>query len=197
MYIWTKRQFVADLARLVDDGRGGGTALIGHTHNELVWCPSHGQPLSPAGYRDLFETIPPRVFGEAGLFADVVRGGPLDLSRVDANDVVDGDMALTIVASQRADVFKAHPLTAAAAPLGQFRVNPLYAAQTDGDRVRFSLQFPSVDYEQEYGACREYLPDTFTLTRAALEAIAAGRLTDDMSDLVRRRVLVDLPRKYY
>ena len=39
-----------------------------------TWSPSHGQPLSPAGYRDLFETIEPRIFGEAGLFDDVVGG---------------------------------------------------------------------------------------------------------------------------
>ena len=48
-----------------------------------TWSPSHGQPLTPDGYRDLFETIEPRLFGEAGLFADVVAGGPLDLSRRD------------------------------------------------------------------------------------------------------------------
>ena len=86
MYIWTKRQFVADLTRLIDGTGEPGAVLIGHTHNELAWCPSHGQPLSPAGYRDLFETIEPRIFGEAGLFADVVKGGPLDLSRRDSGD---------------------------------------------------------------------------------------------------------------
>ena len=110
MYIWTKRQFVADLTRLADAPDHAGAVLIGHTHNELVWCPSHGQPLSPAGYRNLFETMEPRVFGEAGLFADVVKGGPLDLSRRDSDETVNQDPALTIVASRRADVFRAHPL---------------------------------------------------------------------------------------
>ena len=63
--------------------------------------------------------------------------------------------------------------------------------------MRFRLRFPSEDYEQEYGACRQYLPDTFVLDRAALDAIAGGRVPPDMADLVRRRVLVDLPRGYY
>jgi hypothetical protein len=44
MYIWTKRQFVGEMERLVD---AGGAVLIGHTHNERTWSPSHGQPLSP------------------------------------------------------------------------------------------------------------------------------------------------------
>jgi len=197
MYIWTKRQFVADLTRLVDGPGEAGAVMIGHTHNELVWCPSHGQPLSPAGYRDLFETIEPHIFGEAGLFTDVVNGGPLDLSRRDAEEVVNDDAALTIVASRRAEVFRPHPLDLPAQPLGELRVNPLYAAEPEGNRVRFRLSFPSEDYEQEYGACRQYLPDTFVLDRAALDAIAGGRVPPDLADLVRRRVLVDLPRKYY
>jgi hypothetical protein len=197
MYIWTKRQFVADLTRLVDGPGEPGAVLIGHTHNELVWCPSHGQPLSPDGYRDLFETIEPRIFGESGLFADVVNGGPLDLSRRDAPQTVDGEAALTIIASRRADVFEPQPLELPARPFGELRVNPLYAAEVHGDGTRFRLRFPSDDYEQEYGACRQYLPETFDLDRAALNAIAAGQVPADMADFVRRRILVDLPRKYY
>ena len=85
MYIWTKRQFVGEMERLVANGSSSepGAVLIGHTHNERTWSPSHGQPLTPEGYADLFETIEPRVFGEGHLFADVVAGGPLDLSRRD------------------------------------------------------------------------------------------------------------------
>src|SRR5205823_4819750 len=45
MFIWTKRQLVGEMARLVDRGTDAGTVLIGHTHNEHVWSASHGQPL--------------------------------------------------------------------------------------------------------------------------------------------------------
>ena len=70
MYIWTKRQFVQDMLRVIDNGDKGddghaGAALISHTHNQCTWTPSHGQPLTPGGYRNLFETIEPRLFGEA------------------------------------------------------------------------------------------------------------------------------------
>src|SRR5260370_22874738 len=55
MYIWTKRQFVGEMSRLIDRPRQGllppgpesGAVLIGHTHNERTWTPSHGQPLAP------------------------------------------------------------------------------------------------------------------------------------------------------
>ena len=196
MYIWTKRQFVGELARLIDGGGDPGAVLICHTHNERTWSPSHGQPLSPQGYRDLFETLEPRVFGEAGLFDDVVKGGPLDLSRRDPEETLDADPALTIVATPRADVYTPHRL-APASSSGELRLNPLYQVEDEGEQVRLRLRFPSEDYELEYGACRHYLPDTVVLDRRALSALEAGRLPADLAELARRRVIVNLPRRYY
>ena len=200
MFIWTKRQFVLDMLRLIDDGSDRSAALISHTHNQRVWSPSHGQPLTPEGYQQLFETLEPRLFGEAGLFADVVAGGPLDLSRRDSAATLDADPNLTIVASRHPGVFKPHPLEAPPARAqGEFRVNPLYVKVTEGSdgTIRFRLQFPSDDYEQEYGACRQYLPEEFTIARRELDAIASGAVPAELADLVRRRVIVDLPLQYY
>jgi hypothetical protein len=197
MYIWTKRQFVGEMTRLIDRGVGDGAIVIGHTHNERSWSPSHGQPLNQDGYRNLFETIEPRIFGEAGLFRDVVKGGPLDLGRRDPPDVIDADPALTIVASRTPDVFKPHALQAAATPRGEYRLNPLYAGQQDGDRTTLRLRFPNEDYEQEYGACRQYLPEEVTVTAAVLGRLAEGRLTPELAELARVRVVLDLPRRYY
>jgi hypothetical protein len=174
--------------------------MISHTHNQCTWTPSHGQPLTPDGYRQLFETLEPRLFGEAGLFADVVDGGPLDLARHDAQPTLEADPALTIIASRHPGVFARHPLEPPPSRArGEFRVNPLYLpSEGDGAApVRFQLQFPSEDYEQEYGACRRYLPEEVTISRQALQALEQGRVPAELSDLVRRRVIVDLPKKYY
>jgi uncharacterized protein YbaR (Trm112 family) len=198
MYIWTKRQFVGEMERLIAGPGAPGAVLIGHTHNEKTWSPSHGQPLSAAGYRDLFETVEPRVFGDASLFADVVKGGPLDLSRRDPDDVLDGDPALTIVASPHPGVFARHPIDAPpAAAAGEFRVNPLYAAHPDGTEVRLRLQFPSEDYEQEYGACRTYLPEEIAIDRETLARLPAASAAGPLADLARQRVILDLPKRYY
>ena len=199
MYIWTKRQFVGEMERLIDSDDEPGALLIGHTHNERTWSPSHGQPLSPQGYRDLFETIPPRVFAESALFADVIHGGPLDLSRRDDEATLDSDPALTIVASRHAGVFTPHvldPVVPATAG-GEFRLNPLYAAETSGDRVRLRLRFPSEDYEQEYGACREYLPADLTVDRRVIAALPARTADGPLAELARQRVILDLPLRYY
>ena len=201
MYIWTKRQFVGEMERLIDNSRTPGAepgaVLIGHTHNERTWSPSHGQPLSPEGYADLFETIEPRLFGEANLFADVVAGGPLDLARRDDQETLEKNPALTIIASRHPGVFARHPLTQPSAAGGELRINPLYTVEPDGNRVRLHLRFPSEDYEQEYGACRQYLPEALTLDRSAVASLATGRVSGDLIELLRRKVIVDLPKRYY
>ena len=153
--------------------------------------------LRSEGYADLFETLQPRMFGEASLFADVVDGGPLDLSRRDSQDTLDRDPALTIIATDHPGVFARHPLPTPLAAAGEFRLNPLYAVEREGERVELRLRFPSGDYEEEYGACRRYLPDALTLDRAVLTALdRGGPWTADLTDLVRRKVILDLPKRY-
>jgi uncharacterized protein YbaR (Trm112 family) len=200
MYIWTKRQFVGEMERLIDRRGDPGAVLIGHTHNQRTWTPSHGQPLTPEGYRDLFETFEPRVFGEAALFADVVEGVALDLARQEPAEVLDANAALTIIASPHPGVFTRHPLETPALTSadGEFRLNPLYAVEPDGaDRVRLRLRFPSDDYADEYGACREYLANDVAVDRATLDALPAASATGPLADLARRRVILDLPKRYY
>ena len=197
-YIWTKRQFVGEMTRLVDSHAEPGAVVINHTHNSLTWCPSHGQPLDPAGYVDLFEAVAPRIFGEAGLFADVVKGGPLDLARRDSKAALDGDPALTIIATAHDGVFNPHRLERPAAiPRGVFRLNPLYETTQHGDRLSLKLHFPSPDYEDEYGACRQYLPDEMAVDAAAIRALESGGRPEGLEELIRRRVIVDLPNRYY
>jgi uncharacterized protein YbaR (Trm112 family) len=196
-YIWTKRLFASEMIRLTDAGDARRAVVISHTHNADQWNPSAGMPLPPEAYRDLFEDLSPRLFGETSLLRDVVREGPLDLSRHEPPDALHGELALTIVASSCPGVFAAHSLHVPVGARGEFRVNPLYAAAPEGGDVRLTLNFPSEDYEQEYGACREYLPADLTVPRAALDALPAGALSPALADLVRRRVVIDLPLKYY
>jgi uncharacterized protein YbaR (Trm112 family) len=209
MYIWTKRQFVGEMERLIDRdavGAGGndgppGAAVIGHAHNARTWSPSHGQPLSPEGYADLFETTTPRVFGESGLFADLVDnpgGRGLDLSRRDTPGVLDADPALTIIASRHPGVFQRHALHPPKQAAGEFRLNPLYSVEPAGAvDVRLRLRFPDQDYEQEYGACRRYLPDEVTVARALVDALPAPVLPPELAELAGRRVVLYLPARYY
>jgi len=63
--------------------------------------------------------------------------------------------------------------------------------------VRLRLRFPSEDYEQEYGACREYLPDEVTVGTAVLSALPDAAVSGPLADLARRRIILKLPKRYY
>jgi hypothetical protein len=185
------------MLRLIDDGRNGEAAAITHTHNQLQWSPSLGQPLPPGGYLDLFETVPARLFSEIELFGDVLRGAALDLSRRDSQETLDADPALMIVASRDERVFAPHIIDNSTAQHGEFRINPLYEVRDFGTGVKLRLSFPDEEYEAEFGACRKYLPDALQIDHASLEAMAAGTLTPELEAFLRRRIILDLPRRYY
>jgi len=193
-YIWTKRLLASEMIRVAATG---GAVVVTHAHNANQWNPSAGMPLPPAAYRDLFEEMSPRLFAERDLLAEIVAGGRVDLSRRHAEDAIDADPALTIVASHRPEVFHAHPPEPGATAQGEFRVNPLYAVESNGDTVHLRLRFPSEDYEEEYGAARTYLAERVAVDRAALAALPSERLPAELVDLARRRVVLDLPKQYY
>jgi hypothetical protein len=130
------------------------------------------------------------------LLNEIAAGGPLDLSRRHAPEAVDADLAVTIVASRRDDVFRPYVLEMPDTARGEFRVNPLYGVERDGGRTRLVLRFPSADYEEEYGAARLYLPDEVPVDPAILARLPADRLPDGLAELARRRVVLDLPRRW-
>ena len=70
-------------------------------------------------------------------------------------------------------------------------------ATSNGDQMCLRLQFPNDDYEQEYGACRQYLPDEVAVGREALATLPASSVSGPLADLARRRVILDLPKRYY
>ncbi|HUR32750.1 MAG TPA: hypothetical protein VM032_03090 [Vicinamibacterales bacterium] len=195
MFIWTKRQFIGEMFRAVA-GSSRGTVLLNHTHNQLVWSPSHGQALTASGYSALFETAVPRVFGESKLFADVAHHATLDLTRVDEVAALDQEAALTLIASPVEGVFVKHQVEEPRASGGEWRINPLYAVEERGPFIHGTLRFPSADYEDEYGACRAYLPEEVSIDSAALAALRGGEAPGSLGQWIRRRVIVELPKQY-
>lgn len=196
MFIWNKRQFVGELFRTVD-GSPRSTVLINHTHNQLVWSPAHGNPLLPSGYRNLFETRAARAFGESRLFSGVVDGHRLDLTRDHSDDELATEAALTFIASSVDGVFANHEMRHTTLPVGEWRINPLYAVREEGGSLQGALRFPSADYADEYGACRQYLPDTVNIDRAALKTLQEEGLTGPLEEFIRRRVILQVPPRYF
>lgn len=197
MFIWLKRQLAAELLRLIADDRDRGAVVVGHAHNQLVWSPSHGQPLTPEGYHELFETVPARVLAESRLLEEILGGGALDLAHEDSPERLVKEEAVAIIATARSDVFIGHALERLEQLPGEIRLNPLYAAEREGERVRLRLTFPSEHYEDEFSACRTYLPDSLVIHPDTLKPAAGAKVSSEVAELARRRVLLSLPKHYY
>jgi hypothetical protein len=74
--------------------------------------------------------------------------------------------------------------------------SPIYDVSLSNGHAALSLRYPSSEYEEEYTAGHVYLPDAVNVGSDTLAAMHEGRLTDDVQDLMRRRVVLDLPPDY-
>jgi hypothetical protein len=104
----------------------------------------------------------------------------------------------TLVASRAPGVFARHHVPAPAADTGALAVNPLYAMSRDGATTTLTLSFPTPEYDEEFGACLRYLPESLTLAADLTAPLDAVRLRATLgeaayADLRRRLVLIDAP----
>ncbi len=70
--------------------------------------------------------------------------------------------SFTLVAGGE-DLFRRYPIEETSRVAGELIVNPLYAVTRAGDRSELTLTFPTPEYEEEFGGCRRYMPDSVTL----------------------------------
>ena len=196
-YIWRRRTLAEELMRLVD---ARGALVMPHLHSALGDNHSAGITLSPVAYAHLFAPIGPRLFADAPLFEGVVAEATVDLTTPRAPDTFTDEPSLTLVASRTPEVFARRAVPLPVAVHGTLAVNPLYAVAATPDGSTLTLTFPTPEYEDEFGACRRYLPDTVTLpfpVTAPLEVEATRTALGARYDELRRRlVLIDAPRRY-
>ncbi len=169
-YLPAKAAACGELARVA-----GGRVVIGHAHNALVENLSPGDPLDPAGYRDLLGPDA-LLFDDDELAAAVLSGGraepraPEALAAAEAVGVVAG------ATRPAAACFRVPP------PGAALRRNPLLAA--DGE-----VAFPSERYAAEYGPRSGYL-------RGHPDVPATATMGPEVEPLARHRALVDLPEAW-
>lgn len=190
-YIWSKRQLAGEMQRL---GGKDGVVALPHVHNGLSWNYSQGMALPPTGYWRLFEGAV-RVFDEPSFLNAALGGGAINFARNVAASDLDAASALVIVAARSESFF---PFNAQSAPDFEkpLRVNPLYQRDESSGEEHWKRTFPSADYEEEYAACKEYLPEQVQLTAEQLARAERGQLDAHLRSLARRRVLLDLPACY-
>jgi uncharacterized protein YbaR (Trm112 family) len=186
-YVWSRRQLSSELRRIVSPD---GIVVLTHMHNALVDNPSAGMPLSPVGYRRLAERVQGRLFADEELRRGVAAG-TVELG-VSSGESAAAAASFTLVAAPPA-VYRRHDLPPMPR-IGVLRLNPLYRVAVRGAQALLTLAFPSREYEDEFGSCREYLPERLELPAASigdLEILAGAR-----PELLARRVILDVPARY-
>lgn len=195
-YIWRRRALAEELMRLVDTR---GALVLPHLHSALGENHSAGMTLSPVAYADLFAPIAPRLFRDADLFEGVLAGH-VDLTRATAPEAFTAEPSLTLVASRTPEVFARVDVPLPIDVTGTLALNPLYQMRVADGVTTLSLRFPTPEYEDEFGACRRYLPETLTvaadLTGRLDVATLRAALGPQYDELRQRLVLIDAPARY-
>lgn len=188
-YVWGKRLLVSELHRIT---AWAGAVVITHAHSALGENATAGNTLTPVGYASLFERHPPATARDDELLEWALGRSPArwqaDPSECDAAD------AIAVVGMPAANGAPEEPAPAFHGRGTRWVVNPLLAVETDGDRARLTIAWPSEHYAAEFEAVRRYLGEEMELPAAALadlEALAGAR-----PDLIVRRVLLRVPPDY-
>lgn len=192
-YIWHKRLLAEEMTR---QAGAAGTIVMPHLHSSLGWNYSAGMTLTPRSYAALFGRMEPRLFPDAPLFDQAVAGTGIDLSQPLSADEIGATNSFTLIASGQPRIFRRFPPPGPPRPAHRLMVNPLYRVTSDGASSVLTLVFPTPQYEEEFGECRRYLPDTLTLAGDLTAASGALPPEIDVEVLRRRRVLVDAPLRY-
>ncbi len=196
-YIWSKRMFACEMMRLVGDD---GVIVVNHVHNALQDNHSAGLPLPPELWRNLLAEAGARVFKESEVLDSVIEHRAIDLSHNYSDEELSDEQALFLVATRFADIFRVYDYPGGQMASGQWRINPLYGplyeVEQTGQGASLRLQFPSPSYEDEYKACKRYLPEQVELTADALKNLAASELDSTLRELIARYVVLDVPKGY-
>jgi uncharacterized protein YbaR (Trm112 family)/SAM-dependent methyltransferase len=192
-YIWSKRLLSSEMMRLTGDQ---GVIILSHIHNALVDNFSAGMPLAPEWWRNLFAEMDARVFKESEVFESFLNHAPVDLSIDYSDEQLRDEQALFLIATKLEGLFRVYPATATPNGNGKLRINPLYRVEQNGGNAVLRIQFPSEQYEEEFGACMRYLPERIEFGADELKNLEAGALSGGLKELADLYVLIELPEGY-
>lgn len=192
-YIWSKRQLACEMMRITGDD---GVIVVNHVHNALMENYSVGLPLAPRWWRNLLADYGARVFKESEALDSVIEYRVINLSRDYSDDELAGEQALFLIATRLEGIFRKYEYPGAQFDSGVWRINPLYEVERSGDGSVLRLQFPSPSYEDEYKACKRYLPERLELTTETLRNLEAGKLDGELRELAERYIALNVPKGY-
>jgi hypothetical protein len=192
-YIWHKRLLADELMRLAGPN---GVVVMPHLHSSLGENFSAGDTLTPQAYEALFAAQSPRLFSDVRLLDDVLERSTVDLTQDVSPEELGSEATLTLVATARADLFRRYTLSERRDVRGQLSVNPLYRVEVSEGVSVLTRRFPTPEYEEEFGACKRYMPERVTVAADVSGPITEAMLGARYGELRDRRVVLDAPVGY-
>jgi len=192
-YVWHKRLLADEMTRLAGDD---GVVVMPHLHSASGENFSAGDTLTPAAYQRLFTRLGARLFSDERMLDDVLERRVVDLSRDVTPEELGDEASLTLVAARSSELYRRHELPTTRGVDGEVAVNPLYRVERRGGSSILTLEFPSPEYEAEFGDCRRYMPDRVTIEADLTGRITPERIGPSYDELRERRVLIDAPVGY-
>jgi len=192
-YIWHKRMLADEMVRLAG---ADGMILMPHLHSSRGENFSAGMTLTPESYRDLFAAATPHLFSDRVLLDQSIAGEGLDLSREVSAEDLGSEPSFTLLATADTGLLRRYEPVRVADVQGRLIPNPLYRVERRGSSTELTLQFPTPEYEEEFAACRRYLPEKVSVDADLTRAFSPTDVGAQCEELRRRRVLLDAPPFY-
>jgi len=193
-----KANCIRELKRLVGSD---GSIILGTLRNALVekHLNRYRTSLPPEGYEALVADIPHRLVANSDILARYLKKQGPSLEQPTETAHLTIEPWLSLVASHRQEVFQDY---------GRFKdwphaegrldLNQLYKEEKrDGlGSIYLRRTFPSAWYEKEDGDCKQYEPETVSVSAAALNNLAQGNRSADVERLIEQFVVVGMPERY-
>ena len=187
-----------ELKRLVGSD---GSIILATLRNVLVEKPldQYLTSLPPEGYVTLVADMPHRLLANSGILARYLKKQGPSLEQPTKTALLTNEPWLSLVASFRQEVFQDYgcfrdwPHAE-----GRLDLNQLYKEEKrDGDdNIYLRRTFPSAWYEKEDGECKQYEPETVSVSAETLKDLAQGTRSADVERLIEQFVVVGMPERY-
>jgi SAM-dependent methyltransferase len=176
-----------------------GLLILPRIHNALVRQPHDGQPLPPEGYQALMADIPHRLVADSDVLAGYRHKRGPSLARPDNMRHLAQAPHLSMVASHRKEVFRDYgPFEDWPHAGGRLGVNPLFHVEEreESGYVHLRRLFPSVFYEEQHAACKDYLPETVKIPSDLWANLSNGTRGPELERLIEQCVAIGMPERY-
>ena len=190
--------------------RSEGLFLLLSLPNSLRYYLGTGGPLSPEGWKNLFNQFPVKLIPEIDLIKNFVLMNKLDLKKEYSNSELKSSNNIAIIGSKCESFFKIYMNVDKAffEKKDKLLLNPLYGITYDKDKLKLKRLFPNERFKEQYPLSVKYLPENFIIDKELSKFIEERYLNLKSSEissdyllkieyLMKKFILINVPKNFY